>query len=237
MHDNNDSAFLLHSRPYTDSKALVDFFCEKSGVISGIVRLPRNRSKSPVHRQFVPLFLQWYGVNELKTIKSVEQAGQACLLVGEGLYCGLYLNELLLRLSPREEPHPRLYLAYTSTLRQLAGSLSNEESLRLFELTLLEEMGYGFDFGSDIHGNAIIDDTCTRYSFVAERGFSVETDDPSNSHHRFPGRVLKAIGERDFSDREVRVSAKKLCRQQINHLLGGKPLKSRELFIQTKEIP
>lgn len=237
MHDHTDNAFLLHSRPYTDSKVLVDFFCEKSGVISGIVRLPKNRSKAPVYRQFVPLFLQWHGANELKTIKNAEQTGQACSMVGEALYCGLYLNELLLKLAPREEPHPRLYVEYTSTLRHLSGNLSTEESLRLFELTLLDEMGYGFDFASDIHGNAITNDADSYYSFITERGFSTETDGPPSSGHRFSGRVLKAIGERDFSDREVRASAKKLCRQQINHLLGGKPLKSRELFVQTREAP
>lgn len=237
MHDNHDSAFLLHSRPYTDSKVLVDFFCEKSGVISGIARVPKNRSKAPAFRQFVPFFLQWYGVNELKTIKGAEQTGQACSMVGEALYCGLYLNELLLKLSPREEPHPQLYFAYTSTLQRLSANLPKEESLRLFELTLLEEMGYGFDFACDIHGNAIIDDNSSRYSFIAERGFSTETDDSPGSRHRFSGHVLKAMGERDFSDWEVLASAKKLCRLQINHLLDGKPLKSRELFVQTREIP
>ena len=205
-------------------------------MISGIVRLPRNRSKAPVYRQFVPFFLQWYGVNELKTIKNIEPTGQACPMVGEALYCGLYLNELLLKLLPKEEPHPRLYIAYTSTLQHLSSNLPNEESLRLFELTLLEEMGYGCDFDNDIHGNAIINDTDSFYRFVAERGFSAETNQQSSSGHRFSGRVITAIGRRDFSDREVRASAKKLCRLQINHLLGGKPLKSRELFVQTRDI-
>lgn len=223
---------MLHNRPYTDSKILVNFFCEKSGVISGVSRLAKNRVRSPSARQFVPLFVQWYGAGELKTIKSIEQVGQGVLLAGESLYCGLYLNELLLKLVPKEEPHPRLYAVYALTLQDLVGRGATEETLRLFELTLLDDLGYGFDFGSDINGDAIAENAC--YSFVPERGFSIESGGHPCSSARFSGRTLSAIKALDFSAPETRVSAKKLCRQQINHLLGDKPLKSRELFIQAK---
>ena len=56
------------------------------------------------------------------------------------MFSGFYLNELLMKLLAREDPHPDLWDAYADTLSHL-GADQEADALRAFELRLLQEIG------------------------------------------------------------------------------------------------
>lgn len=229
----HENAWLLHSRKYTDSRILVDFLGEQGCLISGVYRVP---SKTHAPQLFKPLNVSLKGNHELKQVVSVEQDYQtqnfSTNLTGTALYCGLYLNELLLRVLLRDDPHRSIYQAYTNALESLFQGKELEPVLRVFEFELLEDLGYGLDFGVDTNGEVIVDDARQHYEFIFEEGFVPASEDSSNNyrHDLLSGSVLHKLARRDFSDASTRRAAKHLSRQCIDRLLGGKVLKSRELF-------
>ena len=109
-------AYVLHSRPYRDSSALVEMFTAEHGRLSLVARGARNRGRkgslSSLLQPFIPLLISFSGRAELKTLGKLEAAGGGRTLRGERLYSGLYMNELLVRLLHRQDAHPRLFAAY-----------------------------------------------------------------------------------------------------------------------------
>lgn len=230
-------AFVLHSRPYRDTSLLVDFFTLEHGRISAVargVRQRKTRTRSLLN-PFSRLLVSFQGKSDLKLMTAVESDNLFFDLRGEQLYCGFYLNELLMRVLAEMDPHPDLFQTYQQGLQALQSGADLEPLLRCFELDLLAELGYGVDFGRD----ALTDDVIQPdgyYSFDAQQGFSLVSpvDVSSNSAAaRFfmPGKIIDSIARRDFSESSTRISAKQLCRQMLKPLLGNRPLKSRELFV------
>src|SRR3990167_1618223 len=97
-------AYVLHSRAYRESSALVDFLTPQ-GRLRAVMRGARGKAGS-LARPFVPLEVEFRGRGELKNVSRLEAAGIPNLLHGEALFSGLYLNELLIRLLPEPDPHP-----------------------------------------------------------------------------------------------------------------------------------
>jgi len=222
-------AYLLHSRPYRETSALVDLFTPDYGRVRGIlrgVRQARSR-KRELLRAFQPLEVSWQGAGELKTIRDGESVGLTHPLSGRALWCGLYLNELLVRLLPAETPQPRLFALYRFSLEQLADPEAEETILRMFEKRLLEELGVGISFEQDTQGAGI--ELSGHYRFDPLRGFSPASD-ASSRERRLSGALIVAMAADDFSDPGVRRAAKWLMRQTLAVHLGGRPLTSRTLF-------
>ena len=140
-------AFVLHSRPYRDSSALLEVLTSEFGRISlvakGARRSVRGRSNGAILQPFIPLLLSFSGRAELKTVTGSEVAGDVVSLKGERLFSGIYLNELLIRLLHRNDTHPNLFIAYADAIATLGGERSMDDTLRQFEFILLEELGYG----------------------------------------------------------------------------------------------
>ncbi|HEX4871235.1 MAG TPA: DNA repair protein RecO [Nevskiaceae bacterium] len=140
-------AWILSSRPYRETSLLLEWFSPGQGRVGGVARSargPRSRSRGLL-QILQPLLLSWSEAGELATLQAAEAASPPLPLQGEALFCAWYLNELLLRLLPRQDPHPRLFEAYGEALAALgAGPL--EPPLRRFELDLLDELGYGLDW-------------------------------------------------------------------------------------------
>ena len=112
-------AFVLHSRPYKESSALVDLFTPQ-GRLRAVLRSARGKSGSQA-RPFLPLEIELRGKGELKTLSRLEPNGIPNLLHGDVLFSGLYLNELLIRLLPAQDPQPELFEHYGLTLQALAA--------------------------------------------------------------------------------------------------------------------
>ncbi|CAD5109121.1 DNA repair protein RecO [Zestomonas carbonaria] len=230
MQASPSSAFVLHSRPYKETSALVDLFTPQ-GRLRAVLRNARGKSGS-LARPFLPLEIELRGRSELKTVARLESAGIPNLLAGEPLFSGLYLNELLIRLLPAEDPHPHLFDHYAATLQALAAGRPLEPLLRAFEWRLLDELGYGFALDTDLHGTPVAADGL--YRLLPDSGLErVELLQPGLFH----GSELLALAEADWSATGALAAAKRLMRQALAPHLGGRPLVSRELFMTFKESP
>lgn len=226
----SQSAFVLHSRPYRESSALVDFFTPE-GRLRAVLRGARGKAGT-LARPFVPLEVEFRGRGELKNVGRLESVGQAYWLDGNALFSGMYLNELLIRLLPAEDAHPAMFDHYAATLPALAAKRPLEPILRAFEWRLLTELGYGFALDQDIAGQPVV--STGLYRLLPDTGLEpVGQFQPG----LFNGAELLAMAEADWQVPGALAAAKRLMRQALAPHLGGRPLVSRELFMNIKEVP
>jgi DNA repair protein RecO (recombination protein O) len=221
-------AYVLHSRAYRESSALVDFLTPQ-GRLRAVLRGARGKAGT-LARPFVPLDVEFRGRGELKTVGRLEAAGIPNLLSGDALFSGIYLNELLIRLLPAEDPHPAIFEHYAMSVLALAQGRALEPLLRAFEWRLLDELGYGFTLDLDFNGQPV----------VAGGLYRLQTDSglvPVGQLQPgvFQGAELLAMAEADWSVPGALAAAKRLMRQAMAPHLGGRPLVSRELFMTFKE--
>lgn len=224
-------AFVLHTRAFRDTSLLLELFTLDYGRIAAIAKGVRGKSTrfKCVLQAFTPLLISWSGKGELKTLSDVENDGISIHLLGEALFDGFYLNELLLNLLQRFDPHVELFHSYRHALIDLYHSDQSQQQkiLRIFEKQLLAQLGYGFSFAA-ITGENIQREQY--YWFEMEKGF-IQCNSKHSTRPKFLGSELLAIAQDDFSDPQVLAAAKRLMRLSIAKLLGHKELKSRELFL------
>src|SRR5262249_17585588 len=205
----------------------------------GLVAKGARRAKSASRSllvPFQPLSLDWFGRGELKTLKTAEPLGAGPLLAGAGLFSGFYLNELLLKLTSRDDPHEGLFVAYDSALAQLRGagrgsSGAIEPVLRRFELTMLQELGYAVELKREAttHVPVVAEE---EYLYVVERGpipAPPAEETPANAV-RLRGLTLLNLASGRFDDALTASQAKSLMRLLINHSLNGQELATRRLI-------
>lgn len=225
--------YLLHQRPYRETSALLEIFSRMHGRIGLVARGVRS-AKSKLRGELQPfraLRFSWQARGDLGMLTGVEADGVTPSLRGPALYSGFYLNELLVRLLARHDPHPQLYVAYASALSSLLKGGTVEPTLRCFEMRLLQEAGYGLQLGYDvISGEALHADAL--YDYHLESG-PVMIAAGAAGGFVFRGASLLAIGREELSQPDVAQDAKRLMRAALKLYLGDKPLKSRELFTAT----
>jgi DNA repair protein RecO (recombination protein O) len=161
----------------------------------------------------------------VRTLTHAEAVGAARRLHGRSLYCGLYLNELLLKLTAREDPFPGVFDAYAEALSALADGKPPDHLLRLFELQLLQALGFGLNFDEDIDGQPVQPDV--RYTYRAGQGLQPVSADDVNG---FSGRTILALRDNRLSGLEQTREARALMRRVLDFYLDGRPLRTRELF-------
>jgi len=219
-------AFVLHRRPYRNTSLLLEIFAEGEGRFPAIMRGAAKGKSVGLLQSFVPLRLSWGGQGEVKSLHQAEADDfHLHALHGKALYCGLYLNELLMRLMPRGEAHDGVLANYIRALAALASDAPQDWTLRRFELQLLQALGYALAVDQTIVGEAVQADGY--YSYQQNAGFSPVAP---GSPGAIAGEVLIALQQDSCEDPAVRRSAKQLLRSVIDYYLGYKPLKSRELF-------
>src|SRR4051812_36280755 len=121
-----EAAYVLHAQAWRETSLLLDVFTEPQGrmlMVARGARRPRSALRG-ILLAFHPLALGWFGKGEVRTLTRAEWLGGQAFLRGEALLCGYYLNELLLRLLPREDPHERLFARYQEALAALASNHS-----------------------------------------------------------------------------------------------------------------
>ena len=232
MRVNLQPAYVMHSRPYRDSSALLDVFTAEYGRISMVARGTRRPSRRgsgvALLQPFIPLLLSFSGRSELKTLVATEPAQGSFSLRGERMFSGMYINELLVRLLHRNDAHPNLFAAYDVALKALAGSSVVDTVLRCFEFTLLDELGYSFDLGVDGTSGQPIHSTLW-YRYDPGVGLVVCQDVAACPTAAFAGSELLVMASGEFGG-AVRLTAKRLLREALAVHLGDTPLRSRELF-------
>ena len=229
--------FVLHSYPYRETSLIVEIFSRdhgRLGLVAKGARRPMSQLRG-VLMAFQPLFIDWSGGGEMKTLVRAEWQGGQPLLGGQALLCAYYLNELLMRLLPREDPHPTLYRAYGDALRALAAGEGQEVILRRFELALLQELGYGLQLDADADGVPVRPEV--RYAYIIERGAVPLDEYGIDDASVVAGRVLLDMARGDFREPETLAGAKALMRRLIQHYLGGQVLQSRRVFTELFAFP
>jgi DNA repair protein RecO (recombination protein O) len=236
-----EPSFVLHAYPYKETSLIVEVFSRRFGRVGLLARgarRPRSAMRG-VLLAFHPLRLTWSASAELGTLLSAEWAGGQAALAGAGLMCGFYINELLLRLMPREDPHEALFDAYEATVAQLASAsgartVGREAALlRAFERRMLAELGYAPVLDRDAASGAAID-AAKRYAYEPERG-PVETS-RGNGDTVISGRTLLDMATDNYDDARTRDEARRLMRALIAERLGGQVLHTRAVLSELQDL-
>ncbi|MCW7552023.1 DNA repair protein RecO [Endozoicomonas gorgoniicola] len=224
------AAWLLHSRPYKERSVIAEFLVEDYGRLAMVVRGVRQAKSriAPLLQPFTRVWLSWRGRSELKTLTSIELS-RSIRLSGQSLYCGFYVNELVMRAVLPGQPMDGLPELYEKVIEILQGKEAVEPVLRWFELELLELTGYLPDLEHDITtGQAVQSDA--NYRLLPEQGLVRLNDDMPVKVDCFSGAALQAMAARDFTRGQCLPSYKRFTRLALLPLIGEKPLQSRELF-------
>ena len=229
-------AYILHTRPYRNTSKLLEIFSRDYGRCTLVARGAR-KGQSRVHSSlipFVPLLVSWQGGGEVQTLTGAESEKSPLSIFGNRLLNGFYLNEILLRLLPKGDAHPLLYSAYADALSDLAVTQSEEVVLRYFEVLILRELGYGLlldcdaETGVEIQPNSV-------YCYDFEKG-PVHAGTGYKNGVMILGKTLLALNSGDLLEPDVLKEAKMLMRMALAQHLGDRPLKSRELYLQQRQL-
>ena len=224
------AAFVLHAWPYKETSLIVEAFVEHDGRVAMVAR-GAKRPRSELHgilQAFQPVSLSWSGAGELKTLIRAEWRGGMPLPSGSALLCGFYLNELVLKLLPREDPHPKLYAIYRDALAELAGGAEQAPVLRRFELALLAELGYALQLATETDTGAPVDPDA-RYHYAFDRGAQRGAPPPGMRWPVVRGATLVALAQGRFDDAATATEAKRLMREVIDHHLDTRTIQSRKV--------
>lgn len=229
-------AFVLHTYPYRETSLIVEAYVRDHGRLALIARGAR-RPKSSVRGvllPFQPLLLSWIGKKELRTLTRAEWRSGYAPLKGQPLICGFYLNELLLKLLARDDPHEELFAAYEGTLEALGAGADPSALLRRFEIALLRELGYAVILDRDVER----DEPVARersYVYVVERG-PVSGLSAARNGVELSGQTLIDMQSGSFTSAATQQESKTLMRALINHYLGDQVLHTRQLLRDLQEL-
>ncbi len=230
---DSQPVYVLHTYPFKETSLVVELFSKDFGRIAAVAkgaRRPMSAMRGML-QSFQTLSGAWSGKNELRTLHSLDWSAGLLLLQGEALICGFYLNELLLRLLPREDAYEGLFDYYTKTLQTLMTSKDLANTLRKFELTMLQEMGYAVPLTHD--ENELEIDPVRIYRYEADYGAnltSVEFNKTQNGVQLL-GKTMLDMAQGDYSNAQTKLQSKQLMRYLLAHYLGDKPLHTRQLLI------
>ena len=233
MRNEDLHGYLIHHRKYREKSHIVHLFTQEYGRVDGILR----QIPPP---QYQPIRLQATGKSELKNFTKLEILNQPVFFHGDAFFAGFYLNEIVLRLCPLEEAMPQTFEQYQLTLLQLQQLASHKQAslflrqiLRQFEHVLLQELGYAIDFSVDASQQDI--QVNQHYQFQLNDGFLPVS---RASRSTLEGALITSMQSyedgQDFSHEQLQLLGK-LYRQMISSLLGDRPLKSRQLWIQSTQ--
>lgn len=222
-------AYVLHTRAYSETSLLVEMLSQEQGRITAVARgAKRGKSKaSNLLQPFMPLQVSWYGNGDLVTLTNSEANGVSHKLYGKLAICGLYINELLVKLLPKWDPCPFLFAGYQASLIDLENNtISAQIILRKLELLLLKSLGYELQLTKDIATGRLIDSN-SYYSFDPMLGPKLVYAATSQA---IRGSSLLALEANNFSDPQILFDIKRLMRSVLNYHLGMRQLVTRELL-------
>lgn len=197
-----DRGYLLYAQPWRETSLLVDLWTARHGrlwLVAKGAKRPHSALRS-VLLPFQPLRLCWAGRGEVLPLTAAEWVGGLPPLAGEALWCGYYLNELVLRLAPREVPYPAWFAAYEEAVAALALGMAPAPVLRAFEWATLQASGYAPQ---------------------------VEEGDPS---FLLSAEAAAAVARGAWHDPVVEREVRPWLRGLLDHALAGQPLKTRQFM-------
>ena len=239
LRDRRDDqhAFVLHAYAYRETSLIVEAMTAGYGRVALVARgakRPRSELRG-VLQAFQPVSLSWAGSGELKTLIRAEWLGGLPLVSGSALLCGFYLNELLLKLLPREDAHPQLFREYESALARLATGADQAPVLRQFELRLLAELGYALPLTHEVDTGEPVD-PAARYYYAFERGPRLTVAEPGRRYPQVRGATLLALADLDFGEAGAAAEAKRLMREVLDHYLEQRAVFSRRVVRDLRSL-
>ena len=220
-------AYVLHSRSFRETSLIVEAFTREHGRVAVVARgakSARSRWRN-ILQPFRPLLISWNQKSDLGTLTAADQVASPPALQGQSLYCGLYLNELLMRLLHRGDPHAEVFERYRHALSELATEASPQPLLRVFEKHLLEAIGYAMLLDREYQGG---EDILPQhwYDYKPDRG-PILSSGPGKG--RISGVALLALHAENLPEESL-PELRMLMRSVIGYHLGDKPLASLSLF-------
>jgi len=239
---NTQLAYVLHKRQYSESSQILEVFTRDHGRLALMSRGSRGaKSKIAGNLQlFSPLLLNWQGKGSMPNLRSVERADiPPPKLSYKSLLSAMYINELLMYLLHRNDVYETVFEHYHETLYALENAEKIEIELRKFEIKFIQLLGFGLLLDKEVDtGTAISSDR--EYQYIVEHGLVVfQGLNQTKNVPSIPvlqGETVFALVNESYDelaqDQEKLQQLKRLMRYVIGHHLGGKVLKSRELFSQ-----
>ena len=225
-----EHAYVLHQRPYRNTSQLIDCLTRNHGLVTLVAqgsRRPKSGQRA-ILQPFLPVQISWVRRGELGRLTHVELRPPASELNGERLLAGFYMNELLLRLVARGDANVPVFSCYSRALADLVTRANTSMVLRLFELRLLEALGYGLNLHHDAETGEPISAE-RRYRFEPEYGARPEAGSVSDGDSYW-GRALISLRDEKLDDDECLRAAKRLLSRVLRVYLGERPLKTRSVL-------
>ena len=224
-------AIVLHARRWREQSLLLDLFTHEHGRVGAVAHGVQGAKKHTLRAALQPLQrirADYVQRGELAQLTHAEAGGDAPALSGDALLAGFYLSELVLRLLPRHDAHPRLFLRFAAALDELAATEPLAWTLRRFERDLLDELGYALDLHRDAEDAPL--DANARYRMDPERG-ALRVRDGGDVACIGGAALLALAGDLTPADtllREQRIALRAL----IAHRLDGRGLRSWGLLAE-----
>ena len=241
----DEPAFVLHRYDWSEASLVLEVFSRHHGRLALVakgVKRPTSQFR-PVLLPLQPLLLSWGGEAEVRTLKAAQWQGGHVMPTGDALLAGSYLNELLLRLLARDDPHPRLFDHYRRAVQLLAsGQGSAPWVLRAFELVLLRETGLLPDLAHE--GSTLAPVQADRhYTLDAENGLRVARADEAHTLLGEQALLLQSAldaGEPDTGLWAACVTCEAALRRPLRALLhyhsGVRVFKTRQLMLDVQAL-
>lgn len=234
------TGYVLHKRAYRETSVIVDFFTLEHGKLSVVARGVRTNTKSDkksLLQILQKLEFEAIGRSNLKNLGRIEALGQAIPLSKKSLYCAFYLNEILSRSLQENEPCEEIFVQYEQSLHALMSLNSDasrdfEPILREFEFSLICGLGYAPDFESEAYTG---DCLYANQYYVYQRGLGFICAGENDAKAMLGQNIIylsTTVNLRQQNNRNVLKVAKIICREALRDLIGEKPIKSRDLFIE-----
>ncbi len=228
-------AFVLHSYPYKETSLIVDMFSREFGRVALVAKGAKRPHSAlrGVLQTFQPLSVSWSGKAEVRTLTGAEWVGGLLPLEKSALLCGFYLNELIVKLLARDDPHPALFDLYIAALNQLAHDEAAPIVLRKFELGLMRQTGIAGDLSRcTSSGDEVVADQL--YVVDPERGPRLAH--PADAWPKVSGSTLLDMAREDYGDATTQLQSKFLMRFLLAHHLGGAQLNTRQILIDLLQL-
>lgn len=232
MHLVAEPAFVLHTRPWRETSLLVEVLTAAHGRVGIVARGVQGPKRHVLRAALQPL--QYIRVDalhrgELARLTAAEALDAAPRLTGEAMLAGFYVNELTLRLAPRGDPVPDLFVAYARTRERLRAEEPLAWTLRRFERDLLDAIGFGIDWTHD--GDMPVD-PAARYRIEPEHGPQRVLSDRGrvDRSQAATGRALLSLAADTMPEAGDLVSLRRAMREVLSHHLGPRGLRSWELI-------
>jgi len=222
--------YILHRRDYSETSLILEVFSREHGRINLIAKgAKRNKKQQSSNFNLYQQYnISWVAKSELGTLTDIEFVASSRSLKPEQMMTGFYMNEIMLRLLHKHEPHPELFDSYDISINELISGASEQIILRYYEKTLLQSLGYGVILDHEVEtGESLNKDEDYFYKF--DYG-PVSTSETRDSGITISGKTLLELDNEILSEQKNINEAKALLRTILDQHLGDKPLASKSLY-------